>query len=313
MTEKQRAPNNRTIVLSSEEEARMAAHCRSAGDRTAAFSPGELAGAVFLEDFFTLRPLLPEEWVDLLFFDPPYNLDKRYADSSFSRRDEEEYERYLAAWLDALLPMLRPAASLYLCSDWRSSATVYRLLSERFIVRNRIVWEREKGRAARHNWKNAAEDLWFATVSESYHFDSEAVRIKRRVRAPYRRTDGSPKDWREEEDGRYRYTAPSNVWTDITVPYWSMRENTDHPAQKPEKLLAKIILAGTKPGDMVFDPCAGSGTAPVTAKKLNRSFAAVERERSYAALIRKRLDRAEEDTTIQGYEDGVFHERNAGP
>jgi site-specific DNA-methyltransferase (adenine-specific) len=313
MTEKQRAPNNRTIVLSSEEEARMAAHCRSAGDRTAAFSPGELAGAVFLEDFFTLRPLLPEEWVDLLFFDPPYNLDKRYADSSFSRRDEEEYERYLAAWLDALLPMLRPAASLYLCSDWRSSATVQRALEKRFVLRNRIVWEREKGRAARNNWKNTAEDIWFATVSDDYFFDPQAVKLKRRVRAPYRRSDGSPKDWRSEESGKFRLTAPSNLWSDITVPYWSMRENTDHPAQKPEKLLAKLILASSRPGDLVLDPCAGSGSSAVTAKKLGRRYTAVEREPEYAALTRKRLELAEEDPAIQGYDRGVFWERNSGP
>ena len=66
--------------------------------------------------------------------------------------------------------------------------------------------------------------------------------------APYKE-NGRPKDWTESRDGNFRDTHPSNIWTDITVPFWSMPENTDHPTQKPEKLLAKIILASTNEGD----------------------------------------------------------------
>lgn len=82
----------------------------------------------------------------------------------------------------------------------------------------------------------------------------EDVKLKRRVIAPYRREDGSPKDWDKQEQGNYRLTHPSNLWTDLTVPFWSMPENTDHPTQKPEKLLAKIILASSNPGELVLDP-----------------------------------------------------------
>ena len=80
--------------------------------------------------------------------------------------------------------------------------------------------------------------------------------------APYRE-NGKPKDWNESEKGNFRDTHPSNIWSDITVPFWSMPENTDHPTQKPEKLLAKIILASTNPGDLILDPFAGSGTTAV--------------------------------------------------
>jgi site-specific DNA-methyltransferase (adenine-specific) len=312
MAEKRRAPNNRTIVLQEEEQRRLAEACR-VPEGSGQLAPGTLEAAVFLADFFDLRPRLPEGFADLLILDPPYNLAKQYGSSRFDPQKEEEYGRYLAAWLDALAPLLKPEASLYLCSDWRSSATVQRALEKRFVLRNRIVWEREKGRAARNNWKNTAEDIWFATVSDDYFFDPQAVKLKRRVRAPYRRSDGSPKDWRSEESGKFRLTAPSNLWSDITVPYWSMRENTDHPAQKPEKLLAKLILASSRPGDLVLDPCAGSGSSAVTAKKLGRRYTAVEREPEYAALTRKRLELAEEDPAIQGYDRGVFWERNSGP
>jgi site-specific DNA-methyltransferase (adenine-specific) len=89
-----------------------------------------------------------------------------------------------------------------------------------------------------------------------------------------------------------------------------MPENTDHPAQKPEKLLAKCILASTEPRDLVFDPFAGAGTTAVVAKKLNRRFLTVEIDTTFCCLAEKRLHLAGYDQRIQGYHDGVFWERN---
>ena len=89
-----------------------------------------------------------------------------------------------------------------------------------------------------------------------------------------------------------------------------MPENTDHPTQKPEKLLAKIILASSKAGDLVFDPFNGSGTTTVVAKKLNRHYLGIEIDETYCCLTQKRLDLVSADQTIQGYVDGVFWERN---
>ena len=134
--------------------------------------------------------------------------------------------------------------------------------------------------------------------------------LKRQVIAPYTDSNGTPKDWIESADGRFRITHPSNLWTDLTVPYWSMPENTDHPTQKPEKLLAKIILASSRRGDLVFDPFNGSGTTTVVAKKLGRHFLGVEVDEIFCCYAQKRLDLADRDSTIQGYADGVFWERN---
>ena len=115
----------------------------------------------------------------------------------------------------------------------------------------------------------------------------------------------------EEDDGKkFRLTAPSNLWTDISIPFWSMAENTPHPTQKPEKLIAKLILASSNEGDVVFDPFLGSGTTSVTAKKLGRHFVGIEREKEYVAIAEKRLEMADDDKTIQGYEDGVFKLRH---
>ena len=109
-----------------------------------------------------------------------------------------------------------------------------------FKINNRITWEREKGRGAKSNWKNCSEDIWFCTMTDNFTFNVEDVKIKRQVLAPYKE-NGKPKDWVSVEKENFRTTFPSNIWTDITVPFWSMPENTDHPTQKPEKLVAKII------------------------------------------------------------------------
>ena len=228
----------------------------------------------------------------------------------FNKRSIEEY----SIWIDKLLvkikKVLKTTATVYFCSDWHSSVSVYQVLNKHFRVRNRITWEREKGRGSKKNWKNNSEDIWFCTVSDEYHFNVDEVKLKKQVIAPYRDDNGNPKDWSEEEGGCFRLTFPSNIWTDISIPFWSMPENTDHPTQKPEKLLAKLILASSRPGEIVFDPFSGSGTTSVVAKKLDRKYLGIEIDRYYACLTEKRLELADRDKSIQGYFEGAFWERN---
>jgi site-specific DNA-methyltransferase (adenine-specific) len=246
-----------------------------------------------------------------MFADPPYNLTKSFNDRQFRKTSLEEYSKWLDSWLAQTVRILKPTASVYICGDWRCSAAIHRIGEKYFTPQNRITWEREKGRGAKSNWKNCSEDIWFFTVTDENYFNVDAVMLKRQVIAPYTDSNGAPKDWTESENGRFRLTHPSNIWTDLTVPYWSMPENTDHPTQKPEKLLAKIILASSRPGDLVFDPFNGSGTTTVTAKKLSRHYLGIEIDEKYCCLALKRLDLASANRTIQGYSDGVFWERNS--
>ena len=155
------------------------------------------------------------------------------------------------------------------------------------------------------------EDIWFGVKNDKdYYFDVESVKLKRKVIAPYK-VNGQPKDWEESENGNFRITYPSNFWDDISIPFWSMPENTDHPTQKPEKLYAKLILASSKVGDVVLDPFMGSGTACVVAKKLGRNYVGVEINEEYCLWSAKRILNASQDASIQGYFDGVFWERNS--
>ena len=246
----------------------------------------------------------------MLFLDSPYNLNKRFGERAFTRKPVEQYTEWLCGVLDTLLPTVKPSGTVYICGDWHTSASIFAAASECLNVCNRITWKREKGRGAKTNWKNSSEDIWFCTVDDKYTFNVDDVKVRRKVIAPYRNGDGTPKDWQEGDGGNYRDTHPSNLWTDITIPFWSMPENTDHPTQKSEKLVAKLMLASTNPGDLILDPFLGSGTTSVVAKKLGRHFIGIEVEEEYALLAEKRLETADKDAVVQGYSGGVFWERN---
>lgn len=253
---------------------------------------------------------LPQSFVDLLILDPPYNLTKNFNGRKFNQRSIADYTTWLNQIILSLKPLLKPTATVYICGDWLSSLSIFTVAQEHFHVRNRITWEREKGRGAKLNWKNASEDIWFCTLSDRYTFNLEAVKLRRRVLAPYRQTNGNPKDWQATTNGNFRDTHPSNLWTDITIPFWSMPENTLHPTQKSEKLLAKLLLASSQVNDFVLDPFLGSGTTSVVAKKLGRRYLGIEIDEDYCLLAERRLELATPHANIQGYRDGVFWERN---
>lgn len=306
---RKRAPRNRTLSCTQEEIVRLSRKIMRAD---AVVTPRDIEGRFVAGDIFEIAARLPSAFVDLLVLYPPYNLSKNFNGSLFRQKEKEEYRSWFERLVDLLAPTLHPDATIYVCADWKTSVLVLPVLEAKFHVRNRITWEREKGRGAKMNWKNNTEDIWFCTKSDRYYFNVEAVKLKRKVIAPYS-VDGEPKDWEREKNGNYRLTHPSNIWTDVTVPFWSMPENTDHPAQKPEKLIAKLILASSKAGDFVFDPFAGSGTTAVVAEKLQRRWCGVETDTEYLCWALKRLESAKRDAAIQGYANGVFWERNSLP
>lgn len=308
VTPKKRAPRNRTLTLSDTESARLHQRLISL---TQPVTVSDILDRTIYQDILDAQGHLPDSFVDLLFIDPPYNLNKVFNQREFRKRSMDQYTQWLDHWLSGLVHILKETAAVYICSDWRSSAAVQLVASQYFTIRNRITWEREKGRGAKSNWKNCSEDIWFCTMSNEYVFNLDAVKLRRKVIAPYTHNDGHPKDWDKSENGNFRLTHPSNLWTDISIPFWSMPENTDHPTQKPEKLVAKVVLASSNESDVVFDPFLGSGTTSVVAKKLGRQFVGVEIDEAYCCLAEKRLELADTDSSIQGYHDGVFWERNS--
>ena len=302
-----KSEKNKTIDITVEQGKEYLDRCISLHNKT---TIENVIDKTILGDTFDVLTKLPEKSIDLLLVDPPYNLDKEFHGNEFKSMSDDNYENYIDSWITALIPTLKDNASIYVCCDWKSSGAIERVLKKHFYVQNRITWQREKGRGAKANWKNGMEDIWFATVSKTnYTFNVDDVKIRRKVIAPYKQ-DGKPKDWEETAEGKFRDTCPSNFWDDISIPYWSMPENTAHPTQKPEKLLAKLILASTNKGDVILDPFLGSGSTSVTAKKLGRHYIGIEQNPQYCVWAEKRLEMAELGMSIQGYTDGVFWERN---
>ncbi|MBE6451904.1 MAG: site-specific DNA-methyltransferase [Alphaproteobacteria bacterium] len=309
VAKKNKAPRNKTIELSRIEAA---LYISQAIKLNSATNLSDIQNQVICQDCFKAMEYLPSSFVDLMIVDPPYNLTKNFGKNIFKAMEAESYLAWLDSWLSKTVRLLKDNASIYICSDWKTSLFIPEIAGKYFLLQNRISWEREKGRGANNNWKNCLEDIWFFTKSKNYTFNLDSVKIQRPVLAPYRDKKGNPKDWQESSGNKFRLTSPSNIWTDISIPFWSMPENTNHPTQKPEKLIAKLILASSNEGDFVFDPFLGSGTTAVVAKKLGRKYLGIEQEKEYAALALKRLDIADSNPQIQGFENGIFKSRNSG-
>lgn len=308
MEQKKRAERNRTLTILPQEEEVLKKNIETL--ETVSRSK-DFINKTVNANLMDVLPLIPDGFANLIIIDPPYNLTKDFNGMKFNAMKEDRYEAYLDSWLPLVCKKLSSSGSLYLCGDWKCTSALQRALEKNLTVINRITWQREKGRGARQNWKNGMEDIWFAVKnSADYYFNVDAVKIKRKVIAPYK-INGKPKDWDEGEDGNFRLTYPSNFWDDISIPFWSMSENTDHPTQKSEKLYAKLILASSRPGDIVFDPFLGSGTASVVAKKLGRNYCGIELNYEYCMFAAKRLLMAGDNKEIQGYRDGIFWERNS--
>lgn len=308
MEKKVRSNRNKTLVIKSENISKLKSRVVTHNKLK---SGCEIINKTINDDLLLALDFIPDDFANLIIIDPPYNLSKNFNGMKFNSRSADSYEEYLSSWFPAICKKLKHDGSLYMCGDWKCTSSLQRVISKELAIINRITWQREKGRGAKLNWKNSMEDIWFAVKNpDDYYFNVDAVKMKRKVIAPYK-IDGKPKDWQESESGNFRLTYPSNFWDDISVPFWSMCENTEHPTQKPEKLYAKLILASTKENDVVFDPFLGSGTSSVVAKKLGRKFCGVEINEEYCLWAEQRLQNAEHDATIQGFSDGVFWERNS--
>ena len=242
MSDKPRALRNKTLTMTEKEITNL---------RKNILYPNDLAPATNFENktingnLFDVIKYIPDNFADLIIIDPPYNLTKNFNGLTFAQMSDSNYDEYLESWFHNVCKKLKSNGSLYMCGDWKCTSALQRIIEKELTIINRITWQREKGRGAKKNWKNAMEDIWFAVKNpKNYYFNVDAVMSKRKVLAPYK-IDGKPKDWEETAKGNYRITCPSNFWDDISIPFWSMPENTDHPTQKPEKLYAKLILASS--------------------------------------------------------------------
>ena len=165
-----KAPRNRTLSLSDNERKKLSNQLQH---------DLKIMEGVINGDTFTLSKKLPKNCIDLLILDPPYNLTKTFGKESFSSRSTEDYQDWIESYLEIITPALKSTATIYVCGDWLSSASLFPALDKFFKIRNRITWEREKGRGSKTNWKNCSEDIWYCTVGDNFKFFPDKFTLNR--------------------------------------------------------------------------------------------------------------------------------------
>jgi DNA modification methylase len=259
---------------------------------------------------------IEDKSVDLFFLDPPYFISGKSKDIDLETGDRSDWDcqwnniKEYSEWTDSYLKLvhqqLKDTGSVYICISWQNANIIHTLLEDNgFTILNRITWKRDKGRGAKSNWKSMHEDIFFAVKNKNkYTFNIDDVKVTKKVIAPYKNEDGSPKDWWVNEEGeKVRLTYPGNLWDEFCVPYWSMKEVKSyaktkktpnnflpkHNTQKPKDLVKKIIKASSNVGDLVVDYFSGSGTTAIASEELQRNSIVFDINKICIQMLKERI------------------------
>jgi len=246
---------------------------------------GETATILWGDVHAALRTLAPGS-VDLIVADPPYNLGKRFGASHDRWPDEPSYLAWCAGWLELCVERLAPHGSLYLMASTQCMPHLDIFLRARLHVLSRIVWRYDSsGVQARRRFGSLYEPILHCVKDPArYTFNADAIRVEAPTGARRRLID-----YRKPTPAPYSHDkVPGNVWYFPRVRY-RMPEYEEHPTQKPEALLARIVAASSRPGDLVLDLFAGTFTASAVAQRLGRRSVGVEQEPDYVAIGLRRL------------------------
>ncbi|MFZ1509685.1 MAG: site-specific DNA-methyltransferase [Anaerolineae bacterium] len=212
--------------------------------------------------------------IDLVIADPPYNLGKNYG-NNHDIRGFREYLQFSETWLQEAHRVLAPRGTLYVFMGFRFISYLYDILDQRLgmYFNSWITWHYTQGMGRTKGFSPRHDDILMFTKSEDYVFNIDSVRIPQKY---YR------------ERNNMAGANPGDVWAFSHVHY-SNPEREDHPTQKPEALIARMILASSNEGDLVLDPFSGSGTTARVCQVLNRRCLAMEINPDYVERTRKRL------------------------
>lgn len=214
--------------------------------------------------------------IDLIFADPPYNLGK----DGFHDRwpSEDAYFAWCDRWLTLCLKKLKPNGSMYLMNSTQNMARLDLAVRNRMHILSRIVWCYDSsGVQARRYFGSLYEPVLFAVMNKhDYTFNADSIRVEARTGAQRKLID-----YRKNPPAPYNTTkVPGNVWNFPRVRF-RMPEYIQHPAQKPEALLERMILASSSPDEVLLDPFAGTFTTAAVAERLGRQSICIEIERKY--------------------------------
>ncbi|MEK6260311.1 MAG: adenine-specific DNA-methyltransferase [Planctomycetota bacterium] len=229
---------------------------------------------------------IPDGKVDLVFADPPYNIGKSFGDFKDKWPSDEAYAEWCYEWLELCLAKLSPTGSMYVMTSTQAMPYFDLWLRKRCTVLSRIVWSYDSsGVQAKKYFGSMYEPILFCSKNPKvYTFNAEDIEVEARTGAVRKLID-----YRKATPAPYKTTkVPGNVWYFPRVRY-RMAEYEDHPSQKPESLIERIIKASSNPGDLILDPFSGTFTTCAVAQRLGRRSIGIEQERQYFKIGVRRL------------------------
>lgn len=224
--------------------------------------------------------------VDLIFADPPYNIGKRFSEFIDRWPSDEEYARWCENWLQLCINKLKPTGTMYVMTSTQAMPYLDLFLRNKITVLTRIVWHYDSsGVQAKTRYGSMYEPILHCVKDpENYAFNADGIKVEARTGAVRKLID-----YRKPEPALYNSTkVPGNVWYFPRVRY-RMPEYEDHPSQKPEALLDRIVRASSNIGDVVLDPFSGTFTTSAVAQRLGRKTVGIELQREYLKIGLRRL------------------------
>ncbi len=234
-----------------------------------------------------LKNSIPDQSVDLIFVDPPYNIGKNFNGRKDKWATDEEYLSWCYQWIDQLILKLKPNGSIYLMTATQNMPFFDIYVRKKLTILSRIVWYYDSsGVQAKNFFGSLYEPILFCVRDRtSYTFNSEDILVEARTGAIRKLVD-----YRKPIPTVYNSKkVPGNAWYFPRVRY-RMDEYENHPTQKPISLLQRIILASSNPGDLVLDPFSGTFTTSFVAKELGRRSIGIEIEDEYVKIGLRRLE-----------------------
>lgn len=229
---------------------------------------------------------IPDRSVDLVFADPPYNIGKKFANFKDSWPSDEQYAEWCYGWIDLCIKKLSHTGSMYVMTSTQFQPYLDLYIRRHLTVLSRIVWHYDSsGVQAKTKFGSMYEPILHCVADpDRYTFNGDDIRVEARTGAQRRLID-----YRKPTPTLYNTTKiPGNVWFFPRVRY-RMSEYENHPSQKPETLLERIILVSSNPGDLVLDPFAGTFTTSAVAQRLKRRSVGIEQEGEYIKIGLRRL------------------------
>jgi len=237
---------------------------------------------IVLGDCLDVLPTWRAGSVNLIFADPPYNIGYKYHGYN-DRLPYDRYVRWAADWIAECKRVLADDGSIYIAIGDEYAAEVRMILRDQKLhLRNWIVWHYTFGQNCKKRFNRSHAHIFYATKNDKQFVFNTAdpqLRIKSKRQTQYNDKRANPKG-----------KLPDDTWTFSRVCGTFKERCGWHPCQMPEALLERVIRASSRPGDLVMDPFAGSGTTCVVAQRLGRHYVGTDVSKLYVAEARKRLE-----------------------